>query len=125
MAKAAAKEYPTGGAIPVDPGGGIHYVGWTFQKYGGDEMPYWLATTGADGEPGINGGLMQRQGSMGPGTTNTMGVENIDTAVDAITAAGGQIVLEKMPVPGMGWVAYALDTEGNQLGVFQMDSEAK
>ena len=99
--------------------------GWSFQKYGDDAMPYWLATTGADGEPGINGGLMQRQNGMGPGTTNTMGVESVDAAVDAIKAAGGQIIMEKMPVPGMGWVAYGLDTEGNQLGVFQMDSAAK
>jgi predicted enzyme related to lactoylglutathione lyase len=87
-------------------------------------MPYYLTTTGPDGEPGINGGLMIRQNGMGPGTTNTMGVESVDKAVETIKAAGGTIILEKMAVPGMGWVAYALDTEGNQFGVFEMDSNA-
>jgi predicted enzyme related to lactoylglutathione lyase len=98
--------------------------GWTFQKWGDDSMPYWLTTTGPEGEPGINGGIMLRQQGMGPGTTNTMGVESVDAAVEAIKAAGGQIIMEKMAVPGMGWVAYGTDTEGNQLGVFQMDSSA-
>jgi uncharacterized protein len=87
-------------------------------------MPYWLTTTGQDGEPGINGGLMLRQQGMGPGTTNTMGVESVDAAVDTIKTAGGTIIMEKMAVPGMGWVAYATDPEGNAFGVFEMDSNA-
>ena len=98
--------------------------GWTYQKYGDESMPYWLTNTGPDGEPGINGGMMLRQGGMPAGTTNTMGVESVDAAVDTIKSAGGTIILEKMAVPGMGWVAYALDTEGNQFGVFEMDSNA-
>lgn len=97
--------------------------GWSFSQWDGP-MPYWLVTTGPDQEPGINGGLVLRQGDMGPGTTNTMGVESVDAAVKAITAAGGKIIMEKMPIPGMGWVAYALDTEGNQFGVFQHDPSA-
>jgi predicted enzyme related to lactoylglutathione lyase len=98
--------------------------GWSYQKYGDESMPYWLTTTGPDGEPGINGGMMLRQGGMPAGTTNTMGVESVDAAVDTIKSAGGTIILEKMAVPGMGWVAYALDTEGNQFGVFEMDEKA-
>ena len=98
--------------------------GWTFQKWGDDSMPYYLTTTGPDGEPGINGGLLLRQGGMPAGTTNTMGVESVDKAVDTIKSAGGTIILEKMAVPGMGWVAYATDTEGNQFGVFEMDANA-
>lgn len=98
--------------------------GWTFQKWGDDAMPYYLSTTGNDPEPGINGGLMLRQPGMGPGTTNTMGVESVDKSVETIVKAGGKIILEKMAVPGMGWVAYATDTEGNQFGVFEMDSNA-
>ena len=34
--------------------------GWTFTKYGDEAMPYWLTTTGPDGEMGINGGFMGR-----------------------------------------------------------------
>jgi uncharacterized protein len=98
--------------------------GWTFQKYGDDAMPYWLVTTGADGEMGINGGILARMPGMQPGTVNTMGVESVDAAVDTIKAAGGTIAMEKMAVPGMGWVAYATDPEGTLFGVFEMDSAA-
>jgi predicted enzyme related to lactoylglutathione lyase len=98
--------------------------GWTFSKFGPDEEPYWLTTTGPDGEPGINGGLMMRHPGMQPGTVNTMGVESVDKAVETIKAAGGSIAMEKMAVPGMGWVAYATDLEGTLFGVFQMDSSA-
>lgn len=98
--------------------------GWTFQAFPGD-MPYWLVTTGPDAEPGINGGIMLRQGAMPAGTTNTMGVTSVDASVEAIKAAGGTIIMEKMAVPGMGWVAYAVDLDGNQFGVFEEDSAAK
>jgi predicted enzyme related to lactoylglutathione lyase len=30
-----------------------------------------------------------------------------------------------MAVPGVGWLAYVKDTEGNLLGMMQMDSAAK
>ena len=98
--------------------------GWTFKKFGNDAMPYWLTTTGPDSEMGINGGLMTRHPGMSPGTVNTMGVESVDKAVDQIKAAGGSIAMEKMAIPGMGWVAYGTDLEGTLFGVFEMDSAA-
>jgi len=30
----------------------------------------------------------------------------------------------KMPIPTMGWLAYASDTEGNLFGMMQMDAAA-
>ena len=33
--------------------------GWNIQKWG--EQPYWLVTTGAKSEPGIDGGIMRHQ----------------------------------------------------------------
>jgi len=98
--------------------------GWTFTKFGDEGMPYWLTKTGPDGEPGIDGGFMTRHPGMSPGTVNTMGVESVDKAVETIKAAGGSIAMEKMAIPGMGWVAYAMDLEGTLFGVFQMDSAA-
>jgi predicted enzyme related to lactoylglutathione lyase len=97
--------------------------GWSFQKTDGP-TPYWIATTGSDDQPGINGGLRGRMPGEGPITVNTMGVESVDASAEAIKAAGGQIVMEKMAVPGMGWVAYGTDTEGTMIGIFQMDSSA-
>jgi predicted enzyme related to lactoylglutathione lyase len=98
-------------------------LGWEFQKFPG-EMPYWLVRTGAEGKPGIDGGLLQRRG---PGQTPMViaGVDNIDAAVAKVEKAGGENVVPKMPIPGVGWCAYFKDTEGNIFGIFQDDTNAK
>lgn len=96
--------------------------GWQFQKWEGP-MEYWMVTTGAQPEPGIDGGLMRRE-RPGGGTVNTIGVESIDGAVNAIGKNGGTIVAPKMAVPGVGWLAYAQDPEGNTFGVMQADPQA-
>ena len=33
--------------------------------------------------------------------------------------------LPKMPIPGVGWLAYLKDTEGNVFGLMQSDPSAK
>jgi uncharacterized protein len=105
--------------------------GWTFQKFEGGPMPYWLVTTGPDGEPGINGGLHPR---IGPkpvpnqaviGYVCVVSVDNVDAFVAKTTAAGSQVCVPKMPIPGVGWLAYVTDTEGNILGMMQPDTAAK
>jgi predicted enzyme related to lactoylglutathione lyase len=53
------------------------------------------------------------------GYVNIVGVENIDEAIAKIEAAGGTIALAKMEVPGVGWLAYYKDTEGNIFGAMQ------
>ena len=97
--------------------------GWTFQKWDGP-MPYWLVTTGQNGEPGIDGGLMPRQQ---PGTTtvNTVGVTSLDDTLRKIEGGGGRTVVPRMAIPGIGWLAYCLDPEGNTFGVMQADEKAK
>ncbi len=42
-----------------------------------------------------------------------------------LTALGGQVALPKMAVPGLGWLAYGKDTEGNIFGFMQADPLAK
>ena len=56
--------------------------GWKFQKWEGP-MEYWLVTTGPDGQPGINGGLLRRP-HPGAGTVNTLDVESVDAAVASV-----------------------------------------
>ena len=89
--------------------------GWTFKKWDGP-MPYWLVTTGPNEEPGINGGLMQRE-HPGQPCANTMGVANLDESLAAVAANGGSTVVPKMAIPGMGWLAYCTDTEGHIFGM--------
>ena len=102
--------------------------GWNFQKWEGP-MPYWLVTTGPDGQPGINGGLLPRQGEIDGQAVIayvcTVDVESVDTSVATVEKNGGQVVLPKMPIPGMGWLVYCKDTEGNIFGMMQGDPEAK
>jgi predicted enzyme related to lactoylglutathione lyase len=38
---------------------------------------------------------------------------------------GNTIWEEKMPVPGIGWLAYCKDTEGHIFGMMQNDPSAK
>ena len=102
--------------------------GWTFQKWEGP-MEYWLVTTGPNDQPGINGGLVQRQGDIDGQAVIayvcTVDVENLDASVQAAVDNGGQIALPKMPIPGMGWLAYCKDTEGNIFGMMQGDPNAQ
>jgi uncharacterized protein len=97
--------------------------GWKFEKWAGP-MEYWMANTGADGVPGINGGMLRKPGPVSV-TTNTIGVESVDAAIKAATTAGGKLVMPKSPIPGVGYFAYCEDTEGNLFGVMQADTNAK
>jgi predicted enzyme related to lactoylglutathione lyase len=97
--------------------------GWQIQKWPGPQ-DYWLVTTGPEGQPGINGGILRRQ-YPGAGTCNTVGVASVDEAVRNITKNGGKIALARMAVPGVGYLAYCTDTEGNAFGVLQPDANAK
>jgi predicted enzyme related to lactoylglutathione lyase len=62
---------------------------------------------------------------MATGTENTIGVASVDEFIAKIEASGGKVVRGKEPVPGVGWLAYCEDTEGNRFGLMEDDSEAK
>jgi predicted enzyme related to lactoylglutathione lyase len=96
--------------------------GWQIQKWAGP-MDYWMVNTGT-GEPGINGGILKRE-QPGASTVNTVGVANLDESIAAVTGAGGKVVSPKMSIPGIGWLAYCVDPEGNQFGMMQPDASAK
>src|SRR5579871_1468437 len=94
-------------------------LGWEFTKWDGP-APYWLIKTGADDKPGINGGLVPRRGVIDGQAVIayvcTVDTPSVDDYVKKILAAGGSIALAKMPIPGIGWLAYCKDTEGNIFG---------
>jgi predicted enzyme related to lactoylglutathione lyase len=97
--------------------------GWSIEKWPGP-MEYWMVTTGADGAPGINGGLLKKQAPT-TATTNTIGVDSVEKAIAAVKSAGGKLVMPKTPIPTIGYFAYLEDTEGNLFGVLQSDANAK
>jgi uncharacterized protein len=90
---------------------------------------YFLLLTG-DG-PGIDGAVMQR---MGPAAAKgapvnafvcTVSVDDIDAMIARAHGAGATEALPKMAIPGVGWVAYAKDPDGNIFGLHQADTNAK
>ena len=64
---------------------------------------------------------------MSPGATtiNTIDVPSVDESVTKILAAGGKVLRPKMAVPGVGYMAYCEDTEGNVFGIMQEDTAAR
>jgi uncharacterized protein len=97
--------------------------GWKIEKWPGP-MEYFMVTTGAEGQPGINGGMMRKQSPV-TGTTNTIGVESVDAALTAVQGAGGKLIMPKTPIPTVGYFAYLQDPEGNIFGVMEADKNAK
>ena len=97
--------------------------GWKFTKWDGP-MDYWIISTGAAPEPGIDGGLLPRRDPNQP-CVNTVGVANLDESVASVEAHGGSIAVPKMAIPGVGWLAYCKDTEGHIFGMMQSDPSAK
>ena len=93
-------------------------LGWEISRFG--EQPYWLVRAGADDEPGANGALLGR-GELHQNPILIAGVEDIDDALSLIQQSDGQIVQGKLPIPGVGWSAYVLDSEGNTIGLFQAE----
>lgn len=84
------------------------------------EMDYWGLITGSESEPGINGGLYERQKDNPLHTYDcTLGVKNIDEAIEAVKKNGGKVLREKMEMEGLGFFARCTDTEGNTFGLMQ------
>ena len=105
-------------------------LGWKFQKWDGP-VEYTSIVTGEEGRPGINGGLVKR---MGPPPADgqavnafvcAVDVDDVDRYVGKAVEIGGSVAVPKMPIPGVGWLAYVKDPEGNLLGMFQTDAAAK
>ena len=105
--------------------------GWEFKKWDHEGVDYWMIVTGPKEAMGINGGMLKRPAALGKEMAGpnayvcTMDVPSVDEHLTKITSAGGSIAAPKMAIPGMAWLAYCKDTEGNVFGIFQEDKNAK
>ena len=103
--------------------------GWTLTRFI-PEVEYWTIVTGTDDQPGINGGLVKRQGPAPvemqsvSGSVCTVQVESVDEILAKNAELGGSVALPKMPIPGIGWLAYIKDLDGNILGIMNPDPTA-
>lgn len=96
--------------------------GWQFTLYPG-AMPYWMVKTGECSERGIDGGMMQRM-YPGQGVVNVIDVTDLDASLATTLSNGAELAVPKMAIPGIGWLAYCKDPEGNVFGMMQPDEAA-
>lgn len=107
--------------------GGV--FGWNITDLGASMGNYRMVSTGEDPAgarwPGINGGITARSGRPPSGGEPvnafvcTIGVDDIGAYIEKLKAAGGSIAMDKMQVPGVGWLVYVKDPEGNIFGMLQ------
>jgi predicted enzyme related to lactoylglutathione lyase len=101
---------------------------WSFSKWEGGE--YWLVGTGEVGAPGINGGLLPRrgprpeEGAAVNAFVCTVDGADLDKSLALLKELKGTVAVPRMPVPGVGWLAYAKDPDGNIFGMMQNDASA-
>jgi uncharacterized protein len=103
--------------------------GWQIRDLGPQMGNYRMVTTGKDqvgaAWPGINGGMNPRMGPPPAGGKPvnafvcTIQVDDLDAFIGKVANAGGSIAVPKMPIPGVGWLAYVKDPEGNIFGMMQ------
>jgi len=97
--------------------------GWKIEKAPGP-VEYWMIGTVPVDEkgmllrPGVNGGMYKKERAENL-LVNYISVESIDKSIELVKALGGKVVQGKQEVMGVGWIAVALDPEGNQIALLQ------
>ena len=100
----------------------VDLFGWKIEKT--PNMEYYMVETIPMDEkgnllrPGVNGGLYKRD-SPQQQALNYINVESVEEYSKKVADLGGQIVVKKTEIPGMGWFAIAVDPEGNVFGLFE------
>ncbi len=102
--------------------------GWKFQAYGPPGF-YVIDPASARAHVPLHGSLQKRReivpGVVMHGFECTISVEDIQAAAAAITANGGEIVMEVCTLPGVGRLLFFRDPEGNIAGAMQYDENAQ
>jgi predicted enzyme related to lactoylglutathione lyase len=93
--------------------------GWQVSRWG--DQDYWLFETG-DG-PGIDGASAPTQEHRQK-VVLTMEADDLASAVERARRAGGTVLLDEAPIPGVGWLAQVLDPNGVLFGIMQPDENA-
>ncbi len=92
-------------------------LGWKLNRWEGP-MEYWLISTGDKAVPGIDGALGGAANEL-HGTVNTVDVEDLDETLRKVEANGGQVIMPRDEIPGVGWLAYIQEPGGAVLGLMQ------
>jgi uncharacterized protein len=92
--------------------------GWTFQGFGGGPITDFCQIKDSGGNLLKPLGAMQsRKYNSAPqpviGFECSIAVDDVDATALAVEANGGNIVMPRAAIPGVGWIVKFLDTEGN------------
>jgi predicted enzyme related to lactoylglutathione lyase len=84
-----------------------------------------MIDTGPKGGESINGGMLKRQqphaeNNGASGYICAVYVESIDQTLEKVRKHGGIVTTEKTQLPGIGHIAYGLDSEGNAFGLWEV-----
>ena len=100
--------------------------GWKLQMFGEEMGNYVVATTAEeDAVPdrprgAINGGFFPRSPDMpGQHPSVVIAVPDIQAAMKAVNAAGGEVLGTPMAIPGVGQYVAFYDTERNRVSMLQ------
>jgi len=94
--------------------------GWTFTPWGPPGF-YQVLDAGV----GLRGALQGRRDMDGrrmPGFEPSFGVADLARTLDAIKAAGGEVLTPVFEIPTVGRLAFFADTEGNPAGAMQYEA---
>jgi hypothetical protein len=95
---------------------------WKIEK-AEDSSDYRFITTDEADEFAITGGLTKRLDEW-DSTVNTIDVPSVDSFAKKVAAAGGKVLAPKISIPGVGYVQYCQDLEGNSFGIMEYDESA-
>jgi predicted enzyme related to lactoylglutathione lyase len=102
-------------------------LGWRFHAWG--PPGFFQIETGGEGDPGIRGALQQRRellpGVRTVGFECTFAVDDVDAVAEAVVANGGEILMEKTTITGVGDLIWFRDPDGNALGAMRYDTSAE
>lgn len=93
--------------------------GWDPQEWGD---PDYLVAAHGD-EPGIDTGITKSPDGE-PMTVAVISVDDIDGYLAKVLVAGGNILVPKFHIDGVGEAAYVADTNGLMIGLHQPETKA-
>jgi predicted enzyme related to lactoylglutathione lyase len=89
---------------------------WKLQDMPGGGMPYTVINVGK----GVGGGMQTKQMAQAPTAwLPYVTVDNVSATLDKAKNAGGQVVLDRMPIGEMGAIGIFVDPAGAALGVWE------
>jgi uncharacterized protein len=107
-------------------------MGWKLEKYGGEggregmeEMQYMAVNPDPDKEDVVWGGILKKSMPQQTGLNYYNAEGGLEAFNMRVKDKGGTVMMEKRPIPGMGWFSVCIDPENNPFAGWVDDKDAK